>query len=138
MPKLFESAKKGKSEIKNRFIHSATYEGMAKEDGQITDFFQLAHAGRQTTKKVAGEFPIGPSAKGRDPLNFVKPKEMGEQDIQSTIEAFGSAAKRAVKTGVDGIQIHAAHGYLVDQFLSPFFTAEMINGVVVTKIDSAF
>ena len=183
MSKLFESAKIGILDIKNRFIHSATYEGMAKENGQITDeilkkygnlakgevgliipgymyvlpagkafkyqtsihsdhmipglkalvdtvhesggtiFFQLAHAGRQTTKNVAGEVPIGPSAKGRDPLYFVKPKEMDEQDIKITIEAFGSAAKRAVKTGVDGIQIHAAHGYLVNQFLSPFFNS---------------
>ena len=183
MSKLFESAKIGILDIKNRFIHSATYEGMAKENGQITDeilkkygnlakgevgliipgymyvlptgkafkyqtgihtdhmipglkalvdtvhesggtiFFQLAHAGRQTTKNVAGEVPIGPSAKGRDPLYFVKPKEMDEQDIQIAIEAFGSAAKRAVKAGVDGIQIHAAHGYLVNQFLSPFFNS---------------
>jgi len=65
--------------------------------------------------------PIGPSAIGRDPINFVKPKKMVEKDIQDAIEAFGSAAKRAVKAGADGIQIHAAHGYLVNQFLSPFF-----------------
>ena len=181
MSKLFESATIGKLDIKNRFIHSATYEGMAKENGEIADkiikkyvslskgevgliipgymyvlpagksfkyqtgihsdimipglkalvdavhesggtiFFQLAHAGRQTTKNVAGEVPIGPSAIGRDPINFVKPKKMVEKDIQDAIEAFGSAAKRAVKAGADGIQIHAAHGYLVNQFLSPFF-----------------
>lgn len=183
MSKLFESAKIGKLDIKNRFIHSATYEGMAKENGQVTDeilkkyenlakgevgliipghmyvlptgrafkyqagihsdnmipglkalvdgvhesggtiFFQLAHAGSQTTKDVAGAVPIGPSSKGRDPINFVKPKEISDKDIQDAIEAFGSAAKRAIMAGIDGIQIHAAHGYLVNQFLSPFFNS---------------
>jgi len=86
-----------------------------------TLIFQIAHAGRQTTKAVAGTVPIGPSGKGRDPLNFVKPREMNEKDIQETIQAFGAAARRAMEAGADGIQIHAAHGYLVNQFLSPFF-----------------
>jgi 2,4-dienoyl-CoA reductase-like NADH-dependent reductase (Old Yellow Enzyme family) len=46
---------------------------------------------------------------------------MTENDIQEVIEAFGEAARRSVAAGADGIQIHAAHGYLVNQFLSPFF-----------------
>lgn len=83
--------------------------------------FQLAHAGRQTTKEMIGKTPMGPSDKGRDPMFFFKPKKMNESEIHEVIEAFGSAAYRAVETGVDGIQIHAAHGYLVNQFLSPFF-----------------
>ena len=84
-------------------------------------FFQLSHAGRQTKKIIAEVPPMGPSAKGRDPLNFVKPREMSEHDILMTIEDFAQAAKRAVKAGADGIQIFAAHGFLINQFLSPFF-----------------
>jgi 2,4-dienoyl-CoA reductase-like NADH-dependent reductase (Old Yellow Enzyme family) len=84
-------------------------------------FFQLNHAGRQTLKDVAGQKPIGPSAHKRDPLYLVKPREMSEGDIEETIRAFGRAAGRAAEAGVDGVQIHAAHGYLVSQFLSPFF-----------------
>ncbi len=83
--------------------------------------FQLAHAGRQSTKAICGQTPMSPSGKGRDPLYFVKPREMNEDDIQNVIRGFGSAAARAVEAGADGIQIHGAHGYLVNQFLSPFF-----------------
>jgi 2,4-dienoyl-CoA reductase-like NADH-dependent reductase (Old Yellow Enzyme family) len=83
--------------------------------------FQVAHAGRQTTKKVTGGKPVGASSSGRDPVNFVKPRAMTEDEIQESIIAFGDAAGRAVEAGADGVQIHAAHGYLVNQFLSPFF-----------------
>jgi 2,4-dienoyl-CoA reductase-like NADH-dependent reductase (Old Yellow Enzyme family) len=89
------------------------------EGGKIV--FQLVHAGRQTTKSVAGAVPLSPSSFDRDPLNLVKPRKMEEIDIQGMIKAFGQAAKRAVTAGADGVQIHAAHGYLINQFLSPFF-----------------
>jgi 2,4-dienoyl-CoA reductase-like NADH-dependent reductase (Old Yellow Enzyme family) len=83
--------------------------------------FQLAHSGRQTIKGMIGQTPLAPSSRGRDPLNFVKPKEMKENEIWETIKAFGAAAKRAFDAGADGIQLHAAHGYLICEFLSPFF-----------------
>ena len=54
-------------------------------------------------------------------MNFVKPREMTEDDILEMIKAFGAAAKRAVEAGADAVQLHAAHGYLISEFLSPFF-----------------
>lgn len=48
-----------------------------------------------------------------------KPKEMSINDIRSVIESFAAAAKRAVGIGYNVIEIHAAHGYLIHQFLSP-------------------
>lgn len=106
--------------------HDGMIQGLTKlvnavhqAEGKIA--FQLAHCGRQTTKKIIGQTPVAPSSRGRDPLNFVKPKAMTENEIMETIGAFGAAAKRSVKTGADGIQIHAAHGHLVSEFLSPFF-----------------
>jgi 2,4-dienoyl-CoA reductase-like NADH-dependent reductase (Old Yellow Enzyme family) len=83
--------------------------------------FQLAHCGRQTTKDMIGQTPLAPSSRGRDPVNFVKPREMTENEIMETITAFGASAKRAVAAGADGIQLHGAHGYLISEFLSPFF-----------------
>lgn len=94
-------------------------EAVHEEGGKIA--FQIAHAGRQTTKAIIGQTPIGPSSRGRDPVNFVKPKEMNIDEIHEAIGAFAVAASRAVEAGVDGIQLHAAHGYLINQFLSPFY-----------------
>ena len=89
------------------------------EDGKIA--FQLAHCGRQSTKAMAGQTPLAPSSRGRDPMNFVKPKAMTEDEIEMVISAFGEAAKRAVDAGADAIQLHGAHGYLISEFLSPYF-----------------
>lgn len=90
-----------------------------KAGGKIA--FQVGHCGRQTTKKMCGQTPLAPSNRGRDPLNFVKPKEMNEDEIIEIIKAFAAAAKRAVEAEADGIQLHGAHGYLISEFLSPFF-----------------
>lgn len=94
-------------------------ETVHKEGAKIV--FQLAHAGRQTTKSMIGETPLGPSSSGRNPITFIKPKEMRADQIEEVIQAFALATNRAVETGVDGIQLHAAHGYLINQFISPFF-----------------
>jgi 2,4-dienoyl-CoA reductase-like NADH-dependent reductase (Old Yellow Enzyme family) len=90
-----------------------------REEGKI--LFQISHAGRQTTKAKIGQTPIGPSSTGRDPVNFVKPRQMSEEDIHLAITSFGDAARRAHEAGADGVQLHGAHGYLINQFLSPFF-----------------
>ncbi len=83
--------------------------------------FQLAHCGRQTKKSLIGRTPLAPSSRGRDPMYFVKPREMTEEEIMEVAGSFGTAARRAVEAGADSIQLHAAHGYLISEFLSPFF-----------------
>lgn len=82
--------------------------------------FQLAHAGRQTTKEYIGQTPMAPSSVARDPMYMVKPREMTEDDIHEVIEAYGNAAGRAVEAGADGIHVSAGAGYLPSQFLSPY------------------
>ena len=90
-----------------------------KAGGKI--IFQIAHAGRQTRRNSVPGRPLAPSKGRRDPVFFVRPREMTDEDISETIESFGRAARRATQAGADGIQLHAAHGYLISQFLSPFF-----------------
>lgn len=80
---------------------------------------QVAHAGLQTLEYVTGTQPIAPSAR-RSPYFGERARAMSEQEIEETIEEFAQAAFRAKAAGFDGIQIHAAHGYLVHQFLSPY------------------
>lgn len=90
-----------------------------EQGGQIA--FQLSHAGRQTTRALIGRRPLGASAIGRDPIHRVSPAEMTEGQLQTVIAAFGQAAGRAAAAGADAVQLQAAHGQLINQFLSPFF-----------------
>ena len=76
---------------------------------------------------MIGETPIAPSSTGRDPVYMVKPREMTEGDIETVVGAFADAAIRAVGSGADGVQIQAAHGYLISQFLSPYFSKRRDN-----------
>jgi len=93
-------------------------EAVHKEDCMVA--FQIMHAGGQTNKAAIGRAPIAPSRIERDPSLLSKSKEMSEEDIAEVIEAFGEAARRAAEAGADGVQLHVAHGYLLNQFLSPF------------------
>ncbi|HME53984.1 MAG TPA: NADH:flavin oxidoreductase [Candidatus Lokiarchaeia archaeon] len=178
---LFEPINLGPLIIKNRFVRSATYEAMARENGEVTDelirlyrnlakgqagliiagfsyvhpsgksfkhqtgihddamingwkrivdevhdaggtiAIQLAHGGIQSVKEKGTRYLAGPSGGIRNYINFTTSREMSDSEIQETIESFGAAAARAISAGVDAIQVHAAHGYLGSEFLSPFF-----------------
>lgn len=178
---LFEPVRMGSVELQNRFVRSATYEAMAREDGSVTPelvklyarlgkgrigaiisgivavspegkstpkvmgldrdeliegfgkmveaaraggsrvFAQLFHAGGQTTKRFIKQKPLAPSSHLRDYMFFEKPRALTGEQIARIIDDFGDAAARAVKAGADGVQIHGAHGYLIAEFLSPFF-----------------
>lgn len=177
MPTIFEPTSIGGMTVANRFVRSATFEGMANEDGSCKDqvidltaelargevaliigshayvepagrarasqlgihrddlvpglarmtdvahqngskiLAQIAHAGC-TANDPAGE-PVGPSAirlpDGRTC------RELSKQDVQQVVEAFRRGAERAMEAGFDGVQVHSAHGYLLSQFLSPYF-----------------
>ncbi len=178
-PQLFEPSSIGTLRIKNRFVRSATWEGMAAEDGSCTsrlveltgnlakgelglivsghafvspegqagpwqlgihdDKFipglsqmaraahdggstivvQLAHAGLQAATPLTKMEAVGPSSLPRDDGSHCK--EMSLVEIQKTVDAFVAGAARAKAAEFDGVQIHAAHGYLLSQFLSPHY-----------------
>ncbi|MGD9341526.1 MAG: NADH:flavin oxidoreductase/NADH oxidase family protein [Chromatiales bacterium] len=82
-------------------------------------WMQINHPGRQATRMSALQ-PLAPSPVQLDILGlFGKPRAMQEADIEDVIRRFAFTAKCARETGFTGVQIHAAHGYLLSQFLSP-------------------
>jgi 2,4-dienoyl-CoA reductase-like NADH-dependent reductase (Old Yellow Enzyme family) len=94
---------------------------------------QISHAGFYAYAKWIRQMPLAPSdVKG---LTKSPRKEMSSVDIQEVAEAFGQAAERAQKAGFDGVQIHAAHGYLLSQFLSPVFNKreDLYGGTVENR-----
>ncbi|MBL4932229.1 NADPH dehydrogenase NamA [Clostridium paridis] len=76
---------------------------------------QIAHAGRKS--EFTGEI-VAPSAIPFDDKSKT-PKELSVNEIKEVVEAFKNGARRAVKAGFDFIEIHGAHGYLINEFLSP-------------------
>jgi 2,4-dienoyl-CoA reductase-like NADH-dependent reductase (Old Yellow Enzyme family) len=73
---------------------------------------QITHAGGVANKKVIGAEPAGPSATG-------KTRELTRSQIEALVEEFAMAAERAIKAGFDGVELHGAHGFLLNQFFSP-------------------
>jgi 2,4-dienoyl-CoA reductase-like NADH-dependent reductase (Old Yellow Enzyme family) len=179
MGQLFETTQIRGMTLANRFVRSATWEGMADNDGFCTpklielmkrfaeggvgliitglafvtregraapwqigadgdDFLsglkemadtvhrangkialQIAHGGCYSAIQLTGQEALAPSTheSGAIPLC----REMTVAEIGQVVAAFGKSAALAKQAGFDGVQIHAAHGYLLSQFLSPFF-----------------
>jgi 2,4-dienoyl-CoA reductase-like NADH-dependent reductase (Old Yellow Enzyme family) len=179
MLKLFEKTTIKNLVLPNRFVRSATWEGLAGDDGSTTPrlievavqlarggvgliitghayvsregqagawqlgaysdklapgltkmtsavhahngkiAMQLAHAGSRAASRLSGCEAIGPSVIEIDSAPVGR--EMTKEDIELVTGAFALAALRARTAGFDAVQIHAAHGYLLSQFLSPYF-----------------
>ncbi|MBJ6800137.1 NADH:flavin oxidoreductase [Geomonas propionica] len=175
MAQLFEESCIGSLRLGNRFLRSATWEGLADQDGSVTqrltdmmvelaqnevgliisgyafvtkggqstpwqlaawhDRFlpglrsmaaavhaaggkialQLVHAGRFSSEELTGERPRVPSSDG--PLN----QALTGTELEALISAFADAAARGKAAGFDAVQLHAAHGFLLSEFLSPAF-----------------
>lgn len=80
---------------------------------------QLGHCGFFANKSVSGQAPIGPSRK-LCLFRYSVCRAMDEADIRRVREDFGKAAGMAVAAGFDAVELHAGHGYLLSQFLSPW------------------
>lgn len=177
--RLFDTGILGGVVLRNRFVRSATWEGMADEEGFCTPalitliselakgevgliisshtfvtpegqagprrlavcddrfipslnalaraahsegskmFLQLAHAGLQGDTSLTKFVALGPSSlmTEKGPVG----RAMTLDETERTVAAFVQAAQRAQVAGFDGVQVHAGHGYLLSQFLSPYF-----------------
>ena len=177
MAELFESVSINGMTLANRFVRSATWEGLANREGSVTpkltkmmvelargevgliissytfvspegqsspgqlaihdDRFvaglrvmvqavheaggrialQIVHGGRFADFALTGLRPIGPCAIAKDGQTTCR--AMSKSDIANIVSAFTQAAVRAKQAGFDAVQLHAAHGFLLSQFLSP-------------------
>jgi NADH:flavin oxidoreductases, Old Yellow Enzyme family len=84
-------------------------------------FMQINHPGKQSPKTISKQ-PVAPSAvpmEGSNSFAFNPPRALTHVEIQTIIQKFINTAVVAKKAGFSGVEIHAAHGYLLSQFLSP-------------------
>ncbi len=85
---------------------------------------QIFHAGRQTVPAFCGGQPVAPSPKPCGIMKFVdpeySPRELGTDEVGRLADAFAEAARRNKEAGLDFLELHGAHGYLINQFLSPY------------------
>lgn len=176
---LFEPTEINGMKLENRFVRSATWEGMAAPNGACTQrlkrllvnlaeggvgliitghayirsdgqagpwqlgidkderveslrkmthsvhrrggriAIQIAHGGLFANPMLTGQTPLAPSKLAG--LGNSQEREMTSHEIRDIVAAFGQAAHRAKEADFDALQIHAAHGYLLSQFLSPAF-----------------
>lgn len=79
---------------------------------------QINHAGSAADKEVTGETPVGPSSVA-NPRKGSVPHELTKNRIADIVREFTDAAVRVKEAGFDGVEIHSAHGYLLNQFFSP-------------------
>jgi len=91
-------------------------DGVHRYDSRI--FLQLHHAGRQGSIMLTGQQPVGPSA---IPVpNYEMPRELTTDEVKQIINKFVFGALIAKMGDFDGVEVHCAHGYLLNQFLSPY------------------
>jgi NADPH2 dehydrogenase len=79
---------------------------------------QINHAGSAADQAVTGSVPVGPSTV-KNPGKGGMPHELTVPEIREIVDAFGAAARRVKQAGFDGVEIHSAHGYFLNQFFSP-------------------
>ncbi|MGN0301785.1 MAG: NADH:flavin oxidoreductase [Anaerotardibacter sp.] len=82
---------------------------------------QITHAGSNTSSKVTGQNTVAPSSVKHpmQPEDQELPQELSKEEIQKIESLFVAAAKRVKAAGFDGVEIHSAHGYFLNQFYSP-------------------
>lgn len=110
----------------DRFINSLEKLAAAAQSGGAPAILQIFHAGNKAIPElVPNNDVISASASSVKSGDFMKrvvqSREMTENEIQETIRAFGDVTKRAIKAGFDGIELHGAHGFLLQNFFSPLF-----------------
>ena len=106
--------------VADRHLDVERLAAVRRAAGETPMIAQISHPGRQTNRFVAGT-PVAPSAGDAVSMLglFGRPRALSGAEIEEVVAAFGRAAALCEEAGLDGVQVHAAHGYLLAQFLSP-------------------
>lgn len=105
--------------------HDDKIEGLAKIAKAIKEkgskaVIQVYHGGRMVEPKlIGGQSPVGPSAIAAPRPGAATPIELTADEVDEMIDKFGQAVRRAIQAGFDGVEIHGANTYLIQQFYSP-------------------
>lgn len=108
--------------VADRHLDIARLRRVREVTGDAPVIAQLNHPGRQTSRFIASH-PVAPSADAgavKMMGMFARPRALSGAEIEGIVAGFGTAARLCAEAGLDGVQIHAAHGYLLAQFLSPY------------------
>ncbi len=108
----------------DRFIPGLSHLFSAIKEFGSKAAIQLVHYGRQSSTAVSGDVLMAPSAIPCPVMSQYDPeykvREMTAEDISHLKDSFVAAAKRAAEAGVDVVEVHACHGYMLNEFLSPY------------------
>ncbi|MHB0979120.1 MAG: NADH:flavin oxidoreductase [Thermoleophilia bacterium] len=101
--------------------HVAGLTGIAAaiHEGGAAAVIQITHAGARSPREAIGATAVSPSGI-TVPGDKEEPRVMSLEEIETIPDLFATAAARARAAGFDGVEVHGAHGYLLDQFMSPF------------------
>ena len=103
---------------KDEYVEDYKDHNLKLKKDKVPIILQIAHGGSQTSSKITGEVPLSVS-----PIkNFYgeRCREIGENEIEGIIDCFVKSIERAKKAEFAGVQLHAAHGYFLSEFVSPF------------------
>jgi 2,4-dienoyl-CoA reductase-like NADH-dependent reductase (Old Yellow Enzyme family) len=101
-------------------VHAAATAGLARDIAAAAacGVVQLVHGGARAPSRLTGRQPVAPSAFLEESPGFEAPRALSADEIVAVRDAFIAAAVRVQRAGFDGVELHAAHGYLLSQFLS--------------------
>jgi len=100
-------------------LPSLRFAAEAIRGGGAKAVLELRHAGRLAVPLASADVPVAPSAIPADVPGAATPRELTEGEIEAVIKAFGEAARRAILSGFDAVELDGADGALLQQFFSP-------------------
>jgi len=107
----------------DRFIPSLTRLAAAAKSGGAPAILQLFHAGVKTLPELVSDVVAASEVPGDDGpfAHSLMPRALDDAEVLDVVGAFGQATRRAIMAGFDGVELHGAHGFLIQNFFSPHF-----------------